>query len=316
MLSNAGFEIVRLPPEGVADRLTKLIDEGVINEQTLVVWDIDNTLIEAGSDFTKGGALPIHPLFSSIIRRSQSKGVTHIALTNASPFYSDLIFREDTLVVGSVNPMKYPFDPLLMRKGDWNDYPEYFKGPEIFPKPTTFEELRIKGLEYIGVSFNDLKFQKIPRELFLFQWAHPSEENETKFLKEQLKQCGKIGKALADQSSKGQHITLDMHRIAPGFFPEDQNRHFIQSANDLTEFLAVPIFSSGIIFCNFINLYTQSYFGYLKGTILDFFLKIYREKTGQEFLNVVFIDDTFECVENVFKAMRQINKPCISIHIQ
>jgi hypothetical protein len=315
MASNAGFEIVRLHPEQVAERLIKLVDEGTINDRTLVVWDIDNTLIRAGSDYTQQGAIPIHPLFADIIRSSQGKGVAHIALTNASPFYTDLIFEGDSLAVRRVEPIPYPFDPSRLVKGDGMDYPEYLKGPEVFPKPTTFEELRIRGLEYIGIRFNDLKFQKIPRELSFLQWAYAPEANETQLLQEQFRRWGKALRIAFNQTGKMQHITLNMQQIAPEVFPENQSRHFIQSAEGLTEFLAVPIFSSGIIFCNFINIHTQSYFGYMKGTILDLFLKICQSEMGQEFSNVVFIDDTFECVENVFKVMGQIHKPCISIHV-
>jgi hypothetical protein len=315
MASNAGFEIVRLQPEQVAERLAKLIGKGTINGRTLVVWDIDNTLIQMGSDYTKRGAIPIHPLFADIIRSSQAKGVAHIALTNASPFYTDLIFEGDSLSVKNVEPVPYHLDPSHAVKGDGMDYPEYLKGPEVFPKPATFEELRIRGLEYVGIRFSDLKFQKIPRELPFLKWTYSPETNEIQLLQEQFRRCGKALKIVSNQRSKWQHITLNMHSIAPGIFPKNQNRHFIQSDDSLTEFLAVPIFSGGIIFCNFINLHTQSYFGYMKGTILDLFLKICQKETGQEFSNIVFIDDTFECVENVFKAMRQIGKPCISIHI-
>jgi hypothetical protein len=53
----------------------------------------------------------------------------------------------------------------------------------------------------------------------------------------------------------------------------------------------------------------------MKGNILNSFLKIYQEKTGQEFSNIVFIDDTFDCVKNVVEVMRQIHKSCIGIHI-
>ncbi|MDR2812892.1 MAG: DUF2608 domain-containing protein [Puniceicoccales bacterium] len=74
-------------------------------------------------------------------------------------------------------------------------------------------------------------------------------------------------------------------------------------------------FSSGIIFCNFINLYTQCHHGHIKGDILRSFLVEYEKRTGRKFSNVIFIDDTLACVENVIEVMGKIGMPCIGINI-
>jgi hypothetical protein len=88
--------------------------------------------------------------------------------------------------------------------------------------------------------------------------------------------------------------------------------------------ICAPVFRNGVIFSNFVEPYehfkahpsAHYTFGSKKGNTLRLFLDIYSEKTGRVISNVIFIDDTRACVENVVQVMREIDKPCLGIHIR
>jgi hypothetical protein len=92
-------------------------------------------------------------------------------------------------------------------------------------------------------------------------------------------------------------------------------RHVLGILKEHNYPFCAPVFTNGVIFSNFINNHMQYLHQHRKGDILRLFLDEYRKKNNQVFSNVVFIDDTFLCVESVFEAMAAIGMPCIGIHI-
>jgi hypothetical protein len=118
-----------------------------------------------------------------------------------------------------------------------------------------------------------------------------------------------------DARGQGECRHIQMDTIVPNFEPDGRKRHFIQNVSSFSEVLCRPIFSGGIIFCNFINFYTQYFHGHTKGDILQLFLEEYEKQTGQKFSNIIFIDDKLSCVKNVKEVMEKIGMPCIGINI-
>jgi hypothetical protein len=296
--SKNSSEMLQLSPKQVAEKLSELVRANIINENTLVVWDIDNTLIQAGSDYEPSGAIPISPEFAEFIHATQNIGTTHIALTNASPFDTDFTFKTDT----SPPTFLHTIEPQRS-VGNGNK---------------TFENLRVDGLKHIGINFELDAFREIPRELSVVKWNYKMKNiQKINEIKDIINKNGTLVTQWINSETKKEHqhiLVIDLSPIAD-FGADPRPRHFIQSDGNLTELMCIPIFSHGIIFCNFINLYTQYYYGYLKGNILNVFIEMCSEKVGRKFSNVIFIDDTFECVENVFKVMRKIGIPCVAINL-
>jgi hypothetical protein len=295
--------MLQLTPELVVKKLEELV--GNVDKSTLFVWDVDDTLIKAGSDYSSTGAQTICPRFSEIIHKTRSLGTMHIALTNASPFNNDLKFNGGVLELTPV--------PQVAKR---NICPSYFQGTAQLGGPVTFENLRIAGLGYIGIDLTAPEWQSLPRELDTIQFQYDVEKDPGG--KELAKVIGREGQVLATWVDAGdqrayRHVQWDS--VVPGFGPDQGKRHFIRSEGSLLEVLCRPIFSRGIIFCNFINLYTQCYYGYMKGVILRSFLKECKNQLGRVFSKVIFIDDTLACVENVFEVMGEMGIPCVGIHI-
>jgi hypothetical protein len=71
----------------------------------------------------------------------------------------------------------------------------------------------------------------------------------------------------------------------------------------------------GVIFSNFMDNRLHHLYQHRKGDILRLFLNECKEKNNQVFFNVVFIDDTFLCVENMVEVMAEVGMPCVGINI-
>jgi hypothetical protein len=295
--------VFQLEPDRVAEKLTALANGGTINEHTLVVWDVDDTLIQQGSDYSLFGAQAICLRFSEIIRMTQKIGTAHIALTNASRFDNALEFEAGVLKLTSAPQLASTDLNYIQKTGDANG-------------PLTFEKLRIAGLKHIGVDFTAPEWQKLPRELEIIQFHYDIEQDPNgKELAKIIGRSGEISEVWIGATDRKVYRRIQWDAIVPGFEPNHQKRHFIQSDDSLSEVICQPIFSGGIIFGNFINFYTQCYCGTIKGTILESFLKECEKRIGRRFSNVVFIDDTFACIEDMAKVMKAIDMPCIAINI-
>ncbi|MDR1906687.1 MAG: DUF2608 domain-containing protein [Puniceicoccales bacterium] len=303
--SEGSSAILQLTPRQVAQKLGELIADGTIGEDTLFVWDIDNTLIQAGSDYSPSGVQPICPTFFEIIRMTQSTGIMHIALTNASPFNNDLNFEDGILDLVSI--------PEVVKR---SPYPNYFRKAMDSKGPVTFEDLRIAGLKHMGIDFTNHELQRLPRDLTTIQFHYDIQQDPVgNELSKTICQSGNVLETWFDESDHKEYCHIEEDTIVPGFAPNNRKRHFIQTHDSLSEVVCSPIFSSGIIFCNFINLYTQYYYGHIKGNVLQLFLDECKKQIGRAFSNIVFIDDTLSCVENVCQVMEQIDMPCIGINI-
>jgi hypothetical protein len=301
--SKSSSVMLQLTPEQTVKKLEALI--GGVGRGILFVWDIDDTLIRGGSDYSFTGAQAICSRFSEIIRKTRDLGAMHIALTNASPFDNDLKFNGGVLELTSI--------PQVAERAIC---PGYFQGTAGSREPVTFENLRIAGLKHIGIDFTDGELQKIPRELPITQFQYDRERNSGgKELVKVINRGGQVLETWVDAGDQKVYRHVQWDSMVPGFAPDHKKRHFIQSQNSLSEVLCRPIFSHGIIFCNFINLYTQCYYGYIKGVILRSFLDECKNQMGRVFSRVIFIDDMLPFVENVIKVMKEIGMPCIGINI-
>jgi hypothetical protein len=281
-----------------------LFTRGAISENTLLVWDIDNTLIQASSDYSVSGAQPICPKFSEIIRKTQAKNIINIALTNASPFDNNF-----TLEKGNLN---LTFNLLIAER---NICPSYFHANLDAGEPLTYENLRIAGLKHIGIDFTGPEMQKLPKTFGLVRLnydtkKHPSGEDLVKIV-------AKNGRAIGewvDTADQTRYLYIQMDASPPEAEPNNyQKRHFLQRDNRFIEIVCNPIFSSGIIFCNFFSVYAQCCYGSIKGVILRSFLA--KSKNIRTFFNVIFIDDILACVENTVDNLDGLGIPCIGINI-
>jgi hypothetical protein len=286
---------LELSPEEVVIELKKRLENDNIDETTLIVWDIDNTLIEDASDQMACGALPIHSEFASIINKTKDKDAINIALTNASPFNTNFKFESGHLSLVSIEPQGFfvKDDPYTDECPEYGLIPQYLKlslDPNRF---ITFGELRIEGLRHIGINFAETNFLKLPR---IFPPIMTNTDRSNYF-------------ATPTTDGKGQYITIDVNQNP------QRIRHLIQVEETCQEVVCVPVFSQGIIFGNYVNDYTQTQYAYTKGSILKLFLQLFNEKLNKVFSSVIFIDDTDECVDDVIAAMKEINMPCTGIHI-
>jgi hypothetical protein len=297
--------MLQLAPQQVVKKLEEFVVSGRVDGGTLFVWDIDDTLIQAGSDYSFNGAQAIRPEFSEIIRKTRSLGAMHIALTNASPFDNILEIKGGVLELTPI--------PQVAERATC---PSYFQGTTNSGGSLTFENLRIAGLRHIDIDLTNSELQKIPRELPITQFQYDTEQDPVgKELAKIIDRDGRVLETWTDSSDQKVYRHIQWDSMVPGFAPDHRKRHFIRSGNSLSEVLCKPIFSGGIIFCNFINLYTQCYYGYIKGLILRSFLNEWKKQIGRKFSNVIFIDDTFTYVENVVQVMGEMGIPCTGIHI-
>jgi hypothetical protein len=248
-----------LLPHQVIDVLRQLNKNGTINESTLVVWDVDDTLLEEGSILRLSGPRLIHPDFPKFIRATQTKRTTHIALTNGGARYRTQLIQDDggNWSVTNITPVDFSVADSDERGKKNSFIPFYLKSRFKDTDRVSGEFLRIAGLECIGISFG----KAFKRSEFL----------------------------------KPRHVLGIL---------EEQNHPF-----------CAPVFASGVIFSNFMNSHIHHSGRHRKGDILRLFLDECKEKNNQVFSNVVFIDDTLPCVENVVKVMEEIDMPCIGINI-
>jgi hypothetical protein len=148
-----------LSPDQTADILRQLEQDGIINGNTLVVWDIDDTLIKSVSDQMISGAIPIHPYFTEFVDRTQKKGTTHVALTTGGAQYRNKFHGS---FAKSVTPESFlVFEDDIQEEKD-RLIPAYLRR-SLRPRDTiSFETLRIEGLKHIGIfledSFKNFKF--------------------------------------------------------------------------------------------------------------------------------------------------------------
>jgi hypothetical protein len=303
MKNESSSAIIQLTPIQVAEKLEELIADETVDKDTLFVWDVDDTLIQAGSDYSLFGARAVCLQFPKIIHGTQDHDVKHIALTNASPFHNELKFEKGIFDL-------IPIPEVANR----NTYPIYLQRTGAFQKSVTFEDLRIAGLKHIGINFTNSEWQQLPRELTTIQFHYDMEQHRNTLL-EAVSQNGEFLETWLDADDQKEYRHIQLDTIVPGFASNSRKRHFIQSDDSLSEVVCSPIFSDGIIFCNFINLYTQYYYGHIKGNVLRSFLDECKKQVGREFSKVIFIDDTLACVENVVEAMEEIGMPCIGINI-
>ncbi|MDR0417860.1 MAG: DUF2608 domain-containing protein [Puniceicoccales bacterium] len=305
METESSSAILQLAPMQVAEKLEELISDETIDRDTLFVWDIDDTLIQAGSDCSPLGVRVVCSQFPQIIRKTQDHGVKHIALTNASPFDNRLKFRRGVLELVSI--------PEVVSR---NTCPFYWRRTGASKESVTFKDLRIAGLKHIGIDFTNSEWQQLPRELTTIQFNYDMEQySGENALPKTVSRDGKVLEAWFDADSQKECRHIQMGTTVPGFTQDGRKRHFVQSDDSLSEVVCNPIFSRGIIFCNFINLYTQYYYGHIKGNILQSFLNEYEKQSGRKFSKVIFIDDNLAYVENVVEVMEEINVPCIGINI-
>ncbi|MDR0740159.1 MAG: DUF2608 domain-containing protein [Puniceicoccales bacterium] len=141
-----------LSPDKTADLLCRLDQDGIINRNTLVVWDADGTLIKNVSDQMLSGAIPIHPYFSKFIDKTQRNGTVHIVLTNGGARYNN---EFDGDFVKSVTPVSFfVFDDDAAEKKDRlipTHVRELLQPMDII----SYESLRVEGLKHIGISLEN-----------------------------------------------------------------------------------------------------------------------------------------------------------------
>jgi hypothetical protein len=250
--------IHRLLPRQVINMLRQLKKNGTINKNTLVVWDIDDTLWKGGSDLRGSGPRPIHPDFSKFIRATQAKGTIHIALTNGGARYRTQLRQDDEEIwmVTDITPIDFSVADSDGRGKEGCFIPSYLRPQFKDTDRVSWEFLRIAGLERIGISF-EKAFE------------------ESEFLKP---------------------------------------RHVLGILKERNQPFCVPVFISGVIMSNFVDSHVHLC-RYRKGDILRLFLEECKEKDNRIFSNVIFIDDTLPCVENVVEVMKKIGMPCIGINI-
>jgi hypothetical protein len=168
--SVAPSPIHELLPDWVARLLRQLSKNGTINEHTLVVWDVDDTLLKEGSDLMFSGPLLIHPDFPGFIQETQANGTTHIALTNGGARYRTRLVRDDegNWTVASIVPVDFSVADSDERGENDCFIPFYLRARFKNTDRVTWEFLRIEGLKQVGISFEnpfgESKFSK-PRHV-------------------------------------------------------------------------------------------------------------------------------------------------------
>jgi hypothetical protein len=144
--------IQMLSPDKTADVLCQLDQNGTIGRDTIVVWDVDGTLIAEGSDQMLSGAIPIHPYFSAFIHATQESGTTHVALTNGGAQYDN---QFNGSFVESVTPVSFLVYDSDIQKEEDRLIPTYIRESLQPTDMISYEILRIEGLKHIGISFEN-----------------------------------------------------------------------------------------------------------------------------------------------------------------
>ncbi|MDR3317669.1 MAG: DUF2608 domain-containing protein, partial [Puniceicoccales bacterium] len=327
--TNSQSLILELTPKDTISKLQELNKNGTINTNTGIVWDLDETLFQSSSDQKPSGAIPIHPEFSKYIKTTQEQGIRHFGLTNNSQYknIATIDSQQDKLVINSepINICAEHKNCLIFGKPEkWN----FLKDTDI-----SYEGLRIKGLKDIGIDFDDSRLSTIPQHLGILVERYVQSDNNSvrtvdmkKMFRDSIKNVTQNPYKTVGQfndfrtGERYQYIQAEYIRKYAQIQSSEnpQTYHFIcneKNSEDINEILCVPIFSKGIIFCNFLNKNLSAWFAYRKGDILELFLKIHEEKTGQEIGNVIFVDDQIANVQNVVEVMTRIGKPCIGIHL-
>jgi hypothetical protein len=269
--SESSPTILRLTPAQVAKTLEKFIANGTVKKDTLFVWDIDNTLILPGSDYSSFGVKPTCSRFSKIIRGMQRKGVVHIALTNASPFNNELKIERGVLKLTSVPQIASIYPHYILKTGNTN-------------RPLTFERLRIEGLKHIGINFINSEWKKLPRELEIIQFHHDTKQDpDEKELSKIVSRSGKILEVWTDAKDQKVYRHIQCDAIVPDFEPNDRKRHFIQSDSNLSEVLCRPIFPVALFFA-ILSIFTpNATTDTLRGIFCDHFWSNMRNEPAENF---------------------------------
>jgi hypothetical protein len=283
--------LLSLSPDETAAKLHQLIEDGIIGPGTLIVFDIDDTLFEEASDQMLSGAIPIHPDFAIIINQllriltENEEGTRCVAITNgATRLKMKFTENEDQSLpqVRKVKPKKHRVKDDDKLKEDDRIIPKKLRENLDPEDRISWEALRMGGLREVGISFENFfgEFE------FFFQ----------------------------SRQVLGTLYATEEGAILPFMRPFPPNVKYIVCA---------PVFKDGVIFSNFLdpcehpNAHPNTHytFGSQKGHILQLFLTRCREQADWVFSDVIFIDDTRACVENVVEVMKKIDMPCIGINI-
>ncbi|MDR0590387.1 MAG: hypothetical protein LBG09_00825 [Puniceicoccales bacterium] len=267
-----------LPPAQIVARLHQLINDGTINKDTIVVFDIDNTLFKEGSDQMPSGATPIDPGLAPVIKKMQNTGATVIALTNGG---------SKCEIIGLTNPVVQLTCEQAENLSVYEILPDNFQGLLDDFDPIPFEFLRIEGLRSIGIDFSQSFKGSISKKL-----------NQDIGVKH-------------EDLGKGKSTSNRLFELQEKNFPALGSVR-IPNGKQLIE-ICVPYVINGIIFSNFSDPTLQARFGFIKGEILELLFNECKE--FKIFSNVVFIDDFEPCVKNVQEVMKKRNMPCIAMQI-
>ncbi|MDR0417859.1 MAG: DUF2608 domain-containing protein [Puniceicoccales bacterium] len=269
-----------LNPAEVCATLNERLTSGEINENTLIVFDVDDTLIESSSDTKTGGPILLNKQLPEVIKKAKEYGAAVVALTQVDvTFNNRFAVGDGELIVTEATPKELPngFIP---------------------------ETARIHGLQSVGIDLNNPEFLRLPR---VFPCITKDYDRRLDLRKETI--IGTFGGN--KNKSKWEYFSTVMGTATP-----DGPVYFIRDneTNTLQEVLCAPVFSEGIIFTNHFSKERQN--SDAKGPCLLLFLALYKDICGREFSNIIFVDDKFNNVLDVEGAVRcGLGKECLAIQI-
>ncbi|MDR1366311.1 MAG: DUF2608 domain-containing protein [Puniceicoccales bacterium] len=276
--------LIQLNPDGVNAKLNECILSGEINENTLIVFDVDGTIIQPESDQNPNGPVPISENLPKVIKKAQTRGATVIALTSVSDWFDNQF--------GVVNGNLTVTSAI----------------PKISPKGLVQAEaagLRIEGLKHIGINLNNPSFQNLPK---IFPCI--AEEYRGGHLPEPIFKRDNFVFSFSDkEGNEWEHFAVPVGRTTD---PVHLIRN--QKANSRMEVLSAPIFSEGVLFTNHFS--TRGSTNNAKGWCLIYFVNFYEQILGRKLTNIIFVDDSYTNVQDVEGAIHYVlGKEYLAIQI-